>query len=65
MARAIRRKDENGGIYDLSDQLKMQIHYFPFGGLKDLVDAASRIYDMEPRAPRNAREPAYLEPEYA
>ena len=63
IAKAIRRKDENGNIYDLSEQMKMQIHYFPVGK-KDCVDALSRIYDMEPRAP-NLREPTYAEPEYA
>lgn len=63
ISRAIRRKDENGVAYDLSEQLKMQIHYFPFGGLKDAVDAVSRIYDMEVKAP-NLREPTYCEPEH-
>ena len=41
----------------------MQTHFFPFGGKKDLIDALSRIYDMEPHAP-NFKEPSYLEPEY-
>ncbi|MDB5975165.1 MAG: hypothetical protein JWR07_1925 [Nevskia sp.] len=63
VAQPIRRKDENGVVYDLSEQLKMQIHYFPFGGLKDAVDAFARIYDCEPRAP-NTSEPRYAEPEH-
>lgn len=64
VAASIKRKDENGNVYDLAEQLKMQFHYFPFGGLKDAIDALARIYDMEPRAP-NLREPTYAEPEYA
>jgi hypothetical protein len=63
ISKSIRRMDENGQMYDLSEQLKMQFHYFPFGGLKDLIDALSRIYDMEPRAPR-LNEARYAEPEH-
>jgi hypothetical protein len=63
IARTIKRKDENNQTYNLSEQLKEQIFYFPFGGKKDLVDALSRIYDMEPRAP-SYREQRYSEPEY-
>lgn len=63
VAQPIRRKDEAGTIYDLAKDLRMQVHFFPYGGAKDLVDAVSRIYDMEPRAP-NFREPSYVEPEF-
>lgn len=63
IAQPIKRLDENGNAYNVSDQLKMQFHYFPFGGKKDAIDAAARIYDMEPRAP-SGREPNYCEPEY-
>jgi hypothetical protein len=63
IAQSIRRKDESNQIYDLSKELKMQIHFFPYGGAKDLVDAVSRIYDLEPHAP-NLREVGYIEPEY-
>jgi hypothetical protein len=63
IANQIKRKDENGHIYDLSAQFKMQIHFFPFGGKKDLADAASRIYDMEPKAPKY-QEQSYYEPEF-
>lgn len=63
IAKPIRRMDENGNAYDVSEQLKMQIHFFPFGGLKDAVDAFARIYDCEPRAP-NVSEPSYAEPEF-
>lgn len=63
IATPIRRKDGEGNIYDLTKDLKTQAHFFPFGGKKDLIDAFSRLYDMEPQAP-NFREPSYLEPEY-
>jgi hypothetical protein len=63
ISRSIRRKNENNEIYDLGEMLKMQVHYFPYGGKKDLVDAVSRIYDMEPRPP-TYREQRYVEPEY-
>jgi hypothetical protein len=63
VSQPIRRKDENDKIYDLSKELRLQTHFFPFGGKKDLIDAASRIYDMEPKAP-NFREPSYLEPDF-
>lgn len=63
IAQPIKRMDENGNAYNLAEQLKMQFHYFPFGGKKDAIDALARIYDMEPRAP-SYREPNYVEPEY-
>ena len=63
VAQPIKRKDEQDQIYDLAERLKMQVHYFPFGGLKDLVDAVSRIYDLDPRGPVHVDQDA-LEPEY-
>ena len=63
VSKAIKRRDENGQGYDVSELLKLQIHYFPFGGKKDAVDAFSRIYDMEPKTP-SYNEPSYAEPEY-
>jgi hypothetical protein len=51
VAKAIRKRDQDGNVYDLGAQLVQQIHFFPFGGLKDLVDAVSRIYDIEPTPP--------------
>jgi len=63
IARPIKRKDGEGAIYNVGEQFKVQAHYFPFGGLKDLVDAASRIYDMEPTPPIVVDERS-LEPEF-
>lgn len=63
IAQPIKRLDENGNAYNLTEHLKMQFHYFPFGGKKDAIDAMARIYDMEPRAP-SYKEPNYMEPEF-
>lgn len=51
ISKAIRKKDSDGNIYDLSVMLKEQVMFYPFAPLKDLIDATSRIYDMEPRPP--------------
>lgn len=63
VANRILRLDEHSQAYDLTEQLRMQFKLFPHGGKKDAIDAMSRIYDMEPRAP-NSREPGYAEPEF-
>jgi hypothetical protein len=63
IAKNIRKRDENGVVYDLVEHFKVQVHYFPFGGAKDLIDAVSRIYDMEPSSPYIIPTET-LEPEY-
>lgn len=63
VSQLIRKLDENGNAYDLTKDLRMQFHFFPFGGKKDAIDATSRIYDMEIVAPRGG-EPNYIEPEF-
>lgn len=62
IAKPIRRK-ENDRIYDLSKELLLQVHFFPFGGTVDAIDALSRLYDMEPKAP-SYWEQSYYEPQY-
>lgn len=62
IARPIIRRDENSQLYNLSDRFRMQVGYYPFTGLKDLIDAVSRIYDMDPRAPEYI-DSRFLEPE--
>lgn len=52
IAQPIVRLDENGQAYDLTRWFIDEILYFPFGTRKDLVDACSRIYDMQPTAPQ-------------
>jgi len=51
LARKIEATDENGIKYDLSERLRLQVGFYPFTGKKDLIDAVSRIYDMDPRPP--------------
>lgn len=62
VAQSIIRKDNEGIIYDVTDRFRTQVAYFPFGTLKDLVDAASRVYDMDMIRPEVV-DSTYLEPE--
>ena len=62
IAKPIKKKDSDGNIYDLSVMFKQQVMFYPFAPLKDLIDAVSRIYDMEPRPPIIIDE-SELEPE--
>lgn len=62
LSRPIIRKDHEDHVYDVVDRFKTQVAYFPFGTLKDLVDAASRIYDMDLVRPEIV-DTTYLEPE--
>jgi hypothetical protein len=51
IAKPIVKKDSEGNMYDLTRHFVEQQMLYPFAPLKDLVDAASRIYDMDPRPP--------------
>jgi hypothetical protein len=62
VARPIIQRDHEGQLYNLSERFRMQVGYYPFTGLKDLIDAVSRIYDMDPRAPEYI-DSRVLEPE--
>ena len=62
IAKAIKKRDSDNNIYDLSVMFKEQMMFYPFAPLKDLIDAASRVYDMEPRPPVIIDE-SELEPE--
>jgi hypothetical protein len=52
LAQKIEPLDEHGRRYDLAERLRMQVGFYPFSGLKDLIDTVARIYDMDPRPPQ-------------
>jgi hypothetical protein len=63
ISQRIRRLDQDRKLYDVTERLKIQFSYFPFGDRKDLIDAASRIYDLEVRPPVYVDQ-STLEPEF-
>lgn len=51
IAKALRARDQDGMLYDLTVKFIEEYRTFPFGERKDLIDATSRIYDLEAREP--------------
>jgi hypothetical protein len=51
LAKPIKRLDSEKHPYDLTVRLIEEYSSFPFGEHDDLIDAASRIYDMQPTLP--------------
>lgn len=51
LARSIRRADENGELYDLTISWIEEYVDHPYGQHDDLLDAGSRVYDMQVAAP--------------
>lgn len=51
IAKALKQYDEERQIYDLTLRFIEEFEAFPFGQHDDLIDATSRLYDMEPTAP--------------
>jgi len=58
----VRAKDHEGNVYSLNKGFLDEYLTYPFSAKKDLIDAVSRLYDMEPVPPVLIDESA-LEPE--
>lgn len=58
----VKRRDHEGNVYSLNKGFLEEYLTYPFSAKKDLIDAASRLYDMEPVPPIIIDERA-LEPE--
>lgn len=52
IVRPIKRKNEDGSTYDLTREFMEEAQFYPFAPKKDLIDAASRIYDIEASPPQ-------------
>lgn len=48
---ALKRRNEDGDMYDLTRVLMEEVRLHPFAPHDDLLDALSRIYDIEPMQP--------------
>ena len=58
----VRAKDHEGNVYSLNKGFLDEYLTYPFSAKKDLIDAASRLYDLEPVPPVLIDE-SILEPE--
>lgn len=52
VAKPLIRKAEDGSLYDLSRVFFEEMSVHPFAQHDDFIDAVSRIYDMQPSAPK-------------
>jgi hypothetical protein len=62
VVKALRRRDEDGRIYDMTRAFIEELLLHPFGAYKDLIDATSRVYDLDPHAPAMLEGRASTEP---
>jgi phage terminase large subunit-like protein len=60
LAKPLIHKDEHGELYDLTRAFQEEAMFFPFGSHDDLIDAASRLYDMEPVTPSHHEMPSAI-----
>ena len=47
----VKRRDHEGNLYSLNKGFLEEYLTYPFSAKKDLIDATSRIYDMDPTTP--------------
>lgn len=47
----VKRRDHEGNMYSLNQGFLEEYLTYPFSAKKDLIDASSRLYDMEPTPP--------------
>lgn len=47
----VKRRDHEGNMYSLNQGFLEEFLTYPFSAKKDLIDAASRLYDLEPAPP--------------
>ena len=59
---AVGARDHEGNVYSLNKGFLDEYLTYPFSAKKDLIDATSRLYDMDPVPPVLIDESA-LEPE--
>lgn len=57
--RPIRQKDQDGEVYDVTVRLIDEMRLFPFAPYDDLVDALSRIYDIDLKPPSPSEKERY------
>jgi hypothetical protein len=56
---AIKRRDEEGNLYDLTREFMAEAMFFPLAPKDDLIDAVSRIYDIEASPPKQFESTAF------
>jgi hypothetical protein len=61
IVKPLRLIDEDRNLYDLTRAFMEEAMFFPFSPKDDLIDAASRVYDLSPK-PAIQYETASLEP---